>query len=75
MIDGTLDAVLRGGVGQRLANGVVVELEARPFQCRRDGALPAEQALVGELTQQCAQRESGHHQRRRPVHRPADAPR
>ena len=45
-------------VGQRLADGVVVELEAGPLQRRGDGPLPAEQALVGEFAEQRAQREA-----------------
>ena len=38
--DGTRD------VGQRLADGVVTELEARALERRRDGPLPAEEALL-----------------------------
>ncbi len=53
----TISTVLRG-VGQRLADRVVVELEARPLERRGDGPLPAEQALVGELAEHRPQRET-----------------
>src|SRR4029078_10634682 len=58
----------RGGEGQRLADGVVVEHKPCALQHRRDRAVPAEQALLRELTQQRAQGKTGHDQRGGPVH-------
>src|SRR6516165_9674098 len=52
-----------GGVGERLANGVVVELETGTFERRRDGALTDEQPLVGELAERCPHGDTGQYQR------------
>src|SRR5690348_9373840 len=60
------------GVGERLANGVVVEDETGALERGRDGALPHQQALVGELAQRGPEGETGHHQRGRPVDRPPE---
>ena len=59
-----------GAVAKASASPMVLWWNSKPgaLQRRRDRALPAEQALLGELAEQRAQRETGHDQRGRPVH-------
>src|SRR5437588_120193 len=61
-----------GGVGERLADGVVVELETGALQRGRDGPLTDQQTLVGEFAERGPHRESGQHQRRWAVDRAAE---